>query len=674
MRLRRLSYLCFILIFAQACTQVALNPDPMGVVEIPDPNLKQIIREALELPGSTAITRQEMLRLEELTAKEAQIENITGLEYATNLRFLVLSVNQIRNITPLTNLVNLDFLILRDNPIKDLAPIANLTKLTYLNLSGIIMKDLTPLSNLTQLKELHVIHCQITDITPLANLTQLVWLNIRANRIIDISPLTKLSALEKLSISRNKIVDINPLANLAALKELQMDRNQIADFSPLANLVNLEKLWIDGNPGADFTPLQNLNLTDFRYNQSGDMAPLLPPVRERIANRSFPSIHQAWDNVVGLDHLTSDQRYALHDLHWSPFFGLSWQKTTTEPTYGLATSLSGDLARAREIRQRRLDLNPNMVFLVEARIHNHLRPEAFPPDSDFWLRDAQGNKIKNAFNEYLINFLKPEVQALIVKRIVAIARCGLYDGVVMNGFFLNGIGFLGRHLHSATDEEIIIATENILRTIRSQVRDDFLILINTHRSPPTRYAEYVNGSFIDTLRDYNGGYTHSGLAGIESTLLWSEENLRLPHINCVEGWGMTIEPPDGPNNRRWMRVFTTMSLTHSDGYVLYNFNGDIFSDPHHRHLWYPFWDAPLGQPVGPKAQLYKNIQGLFIREFTNGWAVYNRSGKVQTIALSTPAAPVSDREDNAASMTHLLPDLDGEIYLETKRFADVNHD
>ena len=96
--------------------------------------------------------------------------------------------------------------------------------------------------------------------------------------------------------------------------------------------------------------------------------------------------------------------------------------------------------------------------------------------------------------------------------------------------------------------------------------------------------------------------------------------------------------------------------------------------PGHRHIWHPFWDADLGRPVGPKAQLYQNIDGLFIREFTNGWAVYNRSGEPQTITLPTSAAPVSNRGNNAASVTHLLPDLDGEIYLKAKNPADVNGD
>ena len=81
----------------------------------------------------------------------------------------------------------------------------------------------------------------------------------------------------------------------------------------------------------------------------------------------------------------------------------------------------------------------------------------------------------------------------------------------------------------------------------------------------------------------------------------------------------------------------------------------------------------LGKPIGQKAQLYQNIDGLFIRKFTNGWAVYNRSGKAQT-TLPASAIPVSDRGNNAASQTHILPDLDGEIYLTTRSFADVNGD
>ena len=417
-----------------------------------------------------------------------------------------------------------------------------------------------------------------------------------------------------------------------------------------------------------------------------DIEPLPPLVRERIENRSFPSIFQAWDDVAGLDHLTREQRNVLHDLHWFswiPSTTLYWDTTATQSTYGLATSFAGDLAEAREIRQRRLDQNPNMVFLHQIQLHSqhsHRRSEAFPPGSDFWLRDAQGQILRNSLNEHLINFLKPEVQDLLIKRIIAVERCGVFDGIMLDGFNGNGKYFVGRErFESVTDEEIIQAYLNIFRSVRSQVRDDFLIVINTNRSKATRLSEYVNGTFMETGADdlggNPGGYTHGGLAEIESTLTWSEENFRSPQTNCLEGWGIPTEPPDSPDNRRWMRVFTTMSLTHSDGYVMYNTGTGVIPlpdppdygwprEPAHEHIWYPFWDANLGRPIGTKAQLDQNVEDLFIREFTNGWAVYNRSGSTQEISLPASATPVSDRGDNSASMTHILPDLDGEIYLK----------
>ena len=369
----------------------------------------------------------------------------------------------------------------------------------------------------------------------------------------------------------------------------------------------------------------------------------------------------------------------------APTFGLAFNVTPTEPASGVSTSLAGTVARGREERQRRLDQNPNMVFIGGVGIHSSRKHDRYPPGSDFWLRDENGAVKEKRTGGFLINFLKPEVQELFIKRIIAFDRCGIYDGIFIDGFANNATGFTGRNQYPYTDEEIIQATQNILREARKHIREDFLIIVNTNRSKGTRYTEYVNGAMMETGKDHPGGYTHGGLAELESTLLWSEQNFRSPQVNCLEGRGIGTEPADSPNNRRFMRVFTTLSLTHSDGYVIYSDGkiGTPILDPYHplypripgyRHLWYPFWDADLGQPVGPKAQRYKDIPGLFIREFTNGWAVYNRSGTTQTITLPASATPVSDRGNNAASQTHLLPDLDGEIYLKGPTPADVNSD
>ena len=594
------------------------------VVEVPDPNLKGAIQDALFVPNEVPLTRGQMLQLTQLRAVDSYITDLTGLEYAINLKSLNLGRNQIHDIRPLESLINLAGLSLFNN--------------------------------------------EVQDIIPLINLTNLMHLNLGLNRVENLEPLSGLIRLQTLDLLDNRVKDITPLASLTELTKLILSHNQVSDLTPLANHSNLEELYVRGNLANDFTPVQGLNLVVFEYDEACDIPPLLPPVRERIENRSFPSVVQAWAGVVGLDHLTSDQRSALHDLHWGPFFWITsrWDTTRTEPTYGVATSLT--VKNASEVRQRWLTQNPNMVLLAHVLVHNHVSPEAFPSESDFWLRDAQGQIVQNDAGEYLIDFLKPKVQDLLIKRIIAVERCGFYDGVFLDGFFLNGTGFVGNRFHTATDEEIMTATENILRSVRSKVRDDFLILVNANRSKATRYAAYVNGTFMETLRDNDSGYTHKGLTEIESTLIWSEQSFRSPQINCVEGHGMTIEPPDGPNNLRWMRLFTTMSLTLSDGYVLYTM-GDT-----HQHIWFDFWDANLGRPVAPKTQNYQDIEGLFIREFTNGWAVYNRSGQAQTITLSSSASSVSDRGNNAASLTHQLPDLDGEIYLTAKSFADVNSD
>ncbi len=598
-----------------AVAVVSLIPQASAqVVEIPDSNLEKAIREELQLSDNTSITQQQMLELIGLFAADRGIIDLTGLEYATNLDFLNLGGNQIRDIQPLENLIQLTWLSLWHNHVEDITPLANLTKLRTLDLSY---------------------NYNIESLEPLRDLIQ----------------------LEVLNFTNNRVKDITPLANMIQLKYLELRYNQVGDLTPLANLVNLEELYIKDNLANDITPLQGLNLIKLSYDEVCDIPPFPPPVRERIESRSFPSVFQTWGHVVGQDHLTVDQRYALHDLFWNPMheWGIGWDATPTEPTYGLATSLQDNSEYVRQVRQQWLEINPNMIFLGDMNLSYHWEIEAFPPGSDFWIKDDQGQILQNDVGEYLIDFYKPEVQNLFAKRIIGIAQCGLFDGVMLDS------------LDRSADPDIWI---NMFRTVRSQVHEDFLILVNTNRDKIPHYAEYVNGTFMETGKDYPGGYTHEGLKEIESTLLWSEQNFRYPQINCLEGWGMSIEPPDGPNNRRWMRVFTTMSLTLSDGYVLYT-NIHV---GHHAHLWYSFWDANLGQPIGPKAQRHQNIEGLFVREFTNGWAVYNRSGDVQTITLPMSATPVSERGNNAASLTHLLPDLDGEIYLTGKSFADVNGD
>ena len=56
----------------------------------------------------------------------------------------------------------------------------------------------------------------------------------------------------------------------------------------------------------------------------------------------------------------------------------------------------------------------------------------------------------------------------------------------------------------------------------------------------------------------------------------------------------------------------------------------------------------------------------------HGWVVYNRSGKEQQIPLLMQVTGVASR---TTDISHILPDLDGEIYLQkVSPPTDVNGD
>ena len=620
------------------------------VVDIPDPNLRAAIADALNIAHDAPITQEDMNRLTDLIdVRHRGIANLAGLEFATNLYFLRIA----------------------DNPTIDLSPIANLTQLERLILWSIPQLDISPLANLTTLRDLTIAHCDIVNISPLGTLTQLTNLYIGYNRIIDITPLTSLPNLAALGLNRNQIIDVTALANLTQLTELHLKGNRIEDFSPLAHLTRLESLDIRGNRGTDVSPLDGLALTEFLYDESCEHVPF--PVRDRIENRNYPSIFARWSGpswppIVNRPELTGIENQASHDLWFSvPMFDLRFEYWPEE------IRVVGNLDEAIRQREELLAINPNMVFLVQVRMRSGTEGY-LPEDSPYWIRDAEGNIVEGD----LMDFTHPYIQDRIVKQAIAVSKCGLYDGIMFDWWNEHGAVLaddLGDWSHKFRGNETEQrARDNILRRIRAATRPDFLILGNTeYITPPSRTGPHLNGGFMErpVPRILSRADIEEVLAAVENALIWKEQNMREPQIIALEGEAVRTEPPDSPTNLRWMRAITTLSLTHSDGYVLFTGTG-IPKD--YRHYWFDFWDADLGRPVGSKAQLYdEQIPGLYIREFTNGWAVYNHSGEPQVIALPEETQGVAS---GLVNTEHALANLDGERYLRVKpkNPADVNGD
>ena len=725
---------------------------------MPDPALRQAVREELGIPPNRPLTQAYLQEhLVGLHVPDREIVNLTGLEHATDLRSLGLSRNKISDLSPLSGLTKLGFLVLNDNQISDLSPLAGLVNLEVLRLGRNQIRDVSPLAGLVNLEVLSVSHNQIADLSPLAGLVNLenLWthdnldtefpstlppsdaqeahwmpdpglrkavrerLGIPPNRpltqaalqehlvglhvhnrgIVDLTGLEHATDLQSLGLIGNKISDLSPLSGLTKLGFLNLGGNEISDLRPLVGLTHLELLGLADNQIEDLSPLEGLvNLKDLNINGNpimgihdsrvhfDDLLHLLRcemprlPIGDRISDREYPSIF-AFGKIINLPNVDEGILDAYHDLHIT---GLRYSMRWYDTEDGMP-KIIGNSKHAQNVRQEVLSTNPNMLLLVPVDLGPD--PGTYPEDFPLWLRDKNGEVIYSIeWDSYLMDITLPAVQDRAVQIAVAIEACG-YDGIWLDEW--NEKSILDR-VEGRTppdnagifrgDENEFEARMTMLRRIREAVSEDFLILVNSGDDKVPHSAPYVNGMFMET---HSYGYNSQQLIQIENTLLWGERNLREPRINCLRGTGLNTEPLDTPKNQQWMRVFTTLSLTHSDGYVVlttgipfgHNVHKHAYeiwpghSDEHARgvdhshnqqHYWYDFYDAPLGRPVGgdeTKGQHYVNpagetIEGLFIREFTNGWAVYNRSGKEQTITLPMETTGVAS---GITATQHTLP-------------------
>ena len=92
-----------------------------------------------------------MERLEEFEARDKDIQDLTGMQFAKNLGFLALDRNQISDLSPIARLINLRVLLIQENLLSDISPVRGLTNLTYIEIDDMPVSDLSPLAGLINL-------------------------------------------------------------------------------------------------------------------------------------------------------------------------------------------------------------------------------------------------------------------------------------------------------------------------------------------------------------------------------------------------------------------------------------------------------------------------------------------------------------------------------------------
>jgi internalin A len=253
------------------------------VVNFPDPNLESAVRDALQIDSPTNIYQTNMLTMTNLYAAYRGIQDLSGLETASNLLTLDLGFNQLTNLSPIAGLTKLTQLHAGWNPLTNCTPLAGLTNLTYIDLNSDQLTNISPLGGLRKLIQLVVPWNHVLDASPVAGLTNLVWLDIGGNRgpldssITNVPALAGLKHLQWLSLYYLRVNDLSPLTGLVALTNLDVSWNAApTNLTALNGLTNLLLLHVTADNLSNIvfvSHLPQLHDLDFGYNNVHDLSP-----------------------------------------------------------------------------------------------------------------------------------------------------------------------------------------------------------------------------------------------------------------------------------------------------------------------------------------------------------------------------------------------------------------
>ncbi len=230
-------------------------PEPLAdgdrAADIPDPAMRTVFERALNKRSGSPIGVDEIGYIAELDARGSRIEDLAGLEHATDLQYLDLGGSAVADLAPLEGLSALRLLYLDGNEVSDIAALAELP-LVALSLSD----------------------TKVDDFNALSNMDSLYWLALDGNAIRDLPPLP--ASIQYLYLTNNAISDIGVLANLRLLREVRLSGNSIRSLAPLAGLLWLEHVFLNDNQVGDLAPLNLESLVELhlRNNAVRDIEPL----------------------------------------------------------------------------------------------------------------------------------------------------------------------------------------------------------------------------------------------------------------------------------------------------------------------------------------------------------------------------------------------------------------
>lgn len=247
---------------------------------VPDKNLKAAINKVLKRPSATDITEANMKEIVFLNASYSKIKDTTGLEYATNLKTLLLYENNLTNID-LSKNTNLSILDLGNN-----------------NISSIDLSKNVKLSNLT------INNNNLTNLD-LQHNTALNYLDVKENELSSLD-LSKNTYLDYLDISETNISSIDLSKNLMLVYFIS-DKNRFSNID-LSKNTNLAYLSMNDNNLRSVSLFENIDLSTILLNNNNISSLKLPENTSQI----YAEIEN--QNIIVEDVVAIDNRLVHQNL------------------------------------------------------------------------------------------------------------------------------------------------------------------------------------------------------------------------------------------------------------------------------------------------------------------------------------------------------------------------
>jgi len=233
-------FLSFLIV---ACKKEEDPTDNDLLVEVPDAELRDIIRETLNIGNNDALTESVMASITSLNINNSLVTNITGLEKAVNLETFLARNTAIVDMAPISKLTSLKEIDMRDatlpgsNKLGFLADLVNIEKLDFQNVKE--FSNISVLTGKNKLTHLNLRETDVADIAPLTGMTQLLLLNLNraggGNGIINPEIIAPFVNLYYLSLRNTNLGNekFQMFANFTQLVEANIRNTGITDITPL---------------------------------------------------------------------------------------------------------------------------------------------------------------------------------------------------------------------------------------------------------------------------------------------------------------------------------------------------------------------------------------------------------------------------------------------------------